>query len=257
MIDMLDALPLMNGPSSRPTIHVPRPAHHLQLCNNPNLLLRIIPFLRQLLQDAASVAQSSPTTPTRNTSSIDDSTVEADSEADGVTTFLAPPAAVFVMSHPRVREVLQRELNRLWRLTATDIPPAADVAGDEGGGLVSTSPPRPHPSPFLPPVPRLLFLSVSSLPPQLRSHVAAVSLLSLVEQEVCREARHFIGTKASSISVLVAQERGPAVVEEEEEVAPSGLRSAEVHGTEHGRLRVGMPNRDEGASDRGSVTILL
>ncbi|PNH05916.1 hypothetical protein TSOC_007765 [Tetrabaena socialis] len=113
-----------------------------------------------------------------------------------------PPPPVFIMSHPRVRDVVRREIRRLWAAQgaaggAAAAAEAATAAGHEPGVALS-----------LPlPLPALHFLDVSDLPAELRHQVAANSLLSVVEQEVCRTAAVFIGTAASSISVLVAQER--------------------------------------------------
>ncbi|GIL59578.1 hypothetical protein Vafri_14318 [Volvox africanus] len=181
------------------------------VCNNPRLLLKMVPLLRQLLEvrtaAAAAVGMAWSPNGTLAKSSSPDSTLGAAGAAPAALAAGGPAAAapVFVMSHPRVREFLRRELSRLW----DEGDGSGGHANDSSGG----APPSPafpaspsSPSPLVP-APLLFFLNIPDLPLQLRAHMASTSLLSMVEQQVCSEAASFIGTKASSISVLVAQER--------------------------------------------------
>ncbi|GIL78534.1 hypothetical protein Vretimale_6128 [Volvox reticuliferus] len=218
-----------------------------KVCTNPRLLLRMVPLVRQLLEAraaaAAAAAAATGTVWSPNgtwvLSSPSGSTLRA---ADAGARPPGADGAVFVMSHPRVREVLRRELRRLWD--------EADGASGRGGNGSSSPLPSPPPLASSPPpsllrAPPLFFLDMSDLPVQLRTHVASTSLLSMVEQQMCLEAAVFIGTKVSSISVLVAQER--SAKGEEGAVATAAHRAVEEArrgGDEEGR-------RGRGADDRG------
>ncbi|KAG2483211.1 hypothetical protein HYH03_017909 [Edaphochlamys debaryana] len=144
-----------------------------KVCRNPLLLANMVPRVRR------HVAQHA-----------------AEGRAVGRAS-----VPVFVMAHPRVRDVVRREVRRLW---------AESVAEDHREG---TEKGRGRQRDLMkavaaPPLgPTLLFLDVADMPAELRHQAAANSLLSMVEQEVCRTADVFLGTAASSISVMVAQER--------------------------------------------------
>ncbi|GLC57910.1 hypothetical protein PLESTB_001288200 [Pleodorina starrii] len=224
-----------------------------KVCRNPRLLLRMVPLVRQLLHARATATTAaahttaavniSTTTATTTTSTTSSTTAAAATASPPV------PAALFVMSHPRVREVLRRELRRLWAAAESEAAAAAGGGGGRGGGL----PP--------PPLPALFFLDSSYLPEgQLRNHVATNSLLSMVEQEVCRMAGAFVGTKASSISVLVAQERVAAAAdyaaaEAGKEGNGAGVLIREAAAVEAGGW-AGW-NGTGGGGGGGGVTILL
>ncbi|GLI65073.1 hypothetical protein VaNZ11_008499 [Volvox africanus] len=189
------------------------------VCSNPRLLLKMVPLLRQLLEvriaaDAAVGKVWSPNGTWALSSSPGSTLDAAGADIGPAAGPISQAAPVFVMSHPRVREVLRRELSRLW-----DEGDGSGAPGNGSSGGTPPSPPvpgSPLPPPPVPP-PLLFFLNMPDLPLQLRAHVASTSLLSMVEQQVCSEAAAFVGTKASSISVLVAQERGAKDEEDEED----------------------------------------
>ncbi|KAG2489788.1 hypothetical protein HYH03_011738 [Edaphochlamys debaryana] len=118
---------------------------------------------------------------------------------------------VFVMSHPGIRTAVRGEILRYWA--------AADAKDKENGKRLAL------------PAPTLYFMDLDHLPPALRDHYASTSLLSMVEQEVCRRANVFIGTHLSSISVLVAQER----VMDETRKGPGAAKSGAQRHTELAR----------------------
>lgn len=145
------------------------------------------------------------------------------------------PAVVFVMSHPKVRKTVSREFERLWATAGAGAAAQEEAQEEEeGAGDSDRNSARKetrsergggrslHQLPELIPLPRLSFLDLDDVPPALFEvpgsgsstrgssralPVGANSILSVVEQQVCAGADVFIGTAASSISVLVAQER--------------------------------------------------
>ncbi|GFR48669.1 hypothetical protein Agub_g10624 [Astrephomene gubernaculifera] len=206
-------------------------------CQNPLLLVKMVPLVRKIIQ-AASSAHASP----------DGSSVSEQAPGQPMQATTAAPAALFLMAHPRVRDVVRREFIRLWELGDTapagqeqrkgsssskrtqkgtrgsgsrasrklsakrfkakkDESETADTEhdSDKVGGRVTDTDQAPASQTL--PLPRLFFLDVADLPAELRHRIGSNSLLSMVEQEICRTAHAFIGTAASSISVIVAQER--------------------------------------------------
>ncbi|KAG2444809.1 hypothetical protein HXX76_001551 [Chlamydomonas incerta] len=204
-----------------------------EVCSQPLLLHRTVPLVQAFLALWAAEA--------------------AEAEAEGANAAARGPAVVFVMSHPRVRKTVSREFERLWATGGTA------AAAEEEGAEEGTSPGgrkrdrkeartgrdggRALQLSELAPLPRLSFLDLDDVPPALFEApgnggrgsssggralpVGANSILSVVEQQVCADADVFIGTAASSISVLVSQERVHAMWPEvERELVGAGVLNA-------------------------------
>ncbi|EFJ42163.1 hypothetical protein VOLCADRAFT_97883 [Volvox carteri f. nagariensis] len=207
-----------------------------QVCSNPKLLIKIVSLVRKLVETrdaAAAVAGGTSGSPEQEPSG--GGTMEW-SPPPATIAPVPVPAAVFVMTHPRLRRVVEAEMSRLWEsvkfsseaiLNSTDDPAHAAAVAAFSSNSTSSSPPSS-------PLPYLFFLGLSDLPPELRNHVASTSLLSMVEQQVCRQAEDFIGSKASSISVLVAQERVEGERLEAGGASPGGAAAVDGAGAQGG-----------------------
>ncbi|KAG2491847.1 hypothetical protein HYH03_009803 [Edaphochlamys debaryana] len=145
-----------------------------EVCTNPRFLSKLVRRLRGIAAERAAAAVH-----TAHTRQVRHAPAQSQ-----------PALTVFVMSHPAIRRAVFSEVARLWAIQED-----------------KEAKPRRAAAPAALPAPTLVFLDSGQLPAALRDHVAHTSLLSMVEQEVCRAAPVFLGTTLSSISVLVAQER--------------------------------------------------
>ncbi|KAG2491848.1 hypothetical protein HYH03_009804 [Edaphochlamys debaryana] len=154
-----------------------------KVCTNPRFLSDLVVRLRAIAAERAAAAVKRGPTPT-----------PASNVRPAAAPQSQPALTVFVMSHPTIRTVVRSEVARLW-------------SEHEAKAAKQRQQRSKSAAPAALPAPTLVFLDSGQLPAALRDHVAHTSLLSMVEQEVCRAAPVFLGTTLSSISVLVAQER--------------------------------------------------